>query len=246
MALSFDGVDDVVNHGDIAAMDGASALTYGGWVRQTVLDTNTALIHKFLDNASRGTGLQILATDAKKIRGFVDPGTGNGIGDSTNTVLVANTWQHIMMVFDGAGAVNADRLKIYVDGSSVALTYIGTIPATTPSNTAVFKTQGSNDVMSIGQLYAGHIKAWTAALTAAEVRQEMHSYRPIRRANLIVWSDYNDGVRARDYSGTGNHGTVTGALTTGGPPQIPHPERFIAQKHRHGGLGLWGHRVLVK
>lgn len=245
MALSFDGVDDVANHGDIAAMDGASALTYGGWVRQTTLKASIALIHKLLDNASRGTGIVGGAT-ATKIRCYVDPGTGNGVGDTTNAVLTANTWQHLMMVFDGGGATNADKLKLYIGGISVPFTFTGTIPATTPSNTATFRTQGSNDLVLIGQLYAGHIKAWTAALTAAEVFQEMNNVRPIRTANLLVWSPYIDGPNARDYSGNGNHGTVTGALMAAGPPQIGGERRFHATKHsrRQIRTGLWGQRIL--
>ena len=48
------------------------------------------------------------------------------------------------MVYDGAGATNPDRLKIYLDGSNVPLNFIsGTIPATLPD--------GGTEALQIGQ-----------------------------------------------------------------------------------------------
>ena len=35
------------------------------------------------------------------------------------------------MVFDGGGATNADRLKLYINGNPITLTYTGTIPTQT-------------------------------------------------------------------------------------------------------------------
>ena len=44
-------------------------------------------------------------------------------------VTTGGDWHHVAAVFDGSGATNADRLKIYLDGSNITGgAYSGTIP----------------------------------------------------------------------------------------------------------------------
>ncbi len=41
-------------------------------------------------------------------------------------------WHYATLIFNGAGATNADRLKLVLDGVERTLSFSGTIPATTP------------------------------------------------------------------------------------------------------------------
>ena len=242
MALDYDGVDDVVSHGDINAIDGAANLTIGFWINWTTQETNASWVSKVASVGIEGIDTEEAATNA--FRWHVSNGGWNTYG-TTGNIMVAG-WQHITLYYDGGGAANADRAKVYRNAAEASLTFTGTIPTTIGSSTEPFRVGGGGREGVFANVDIGQVKMWTASLTPLEIRQDMHSYRPVRRRNLILWSHYDDGIQARDYSGTGNHGTVTGALTEGGPPQIPHHERFMAQRLRHGGLGLWGHRLLVK
>ncbi len=49
---------------------------------------------------------------------------------------IGSNWRHYVMVFDGTGATNADRLKVYIDGVLQTLTFTGTIPSITASPAA--------------------------------------------------------------------------------------------------------------
>jgi hypothetical protein len=61
--------------------------------------------------------------------------------------ITANTWYNSVMVFDGGGATNADRLKLYINGSLIPLSFVGTIP--TQTGTMLLKG------LHIGERYSG-------------------------------------------------------------------------------------------
>lgn len=195
--------------------------------------------------ASPGTGFIIREHSASNLMRYLTNRSSVNGGVSASAIGT-NIWKHWAWVFDGAGADNATRLVLYVNGVVETLTYTGTVPTSLGDAGADTLQVGRNDESAIFyDCKIAHIKIWDAALTASEVRQEMHYFPSVRRRNLRLWSSYGRGS-ARDYSGNGNHGTITGARSAGGPPQIPHPERFIAQKLRRGGLGLWGHPILPR
>lgn len=108
-------------------------------------------------------------------------GTNWSVGQSTNnlgTVTLTNDtskFHSYGMIFDGSQTGNANRLKFRYNNASVALTYSGTIGATTGTinywffggnNRNVGATQGT--FMSG---YIGEVLIWTRALTALEQGQ---------------------------------------------------------------------------
>ncbi|HAM56723.1 MAG TPA: hypothetical protein DCQ64_15530 [Candidatus Rokubacteria bacterium] len=220
MALSFDGVDDKVDFGDINAIDGSSLLTVCVWYKPTAASDAAVIWGKVAsvggDAADlvlwHGVGDGSVGADFAFVMGTTAP-KGRVAG-----IFSAGVWVHLAIVYDGGGAANADRLKLYVNGVAQTVTFSGTIPASIGSSadTVTIGTDGANAWDLDGVL--AHLKVWTAALTAAEVAQEMESARPARTANLVQWSPLDDGVSAKDYSGSGNHGTVTGAVQIAGPP----------------------------
>ena len=78
------------------------------------------------------------------------------------------------MVFDGSQTGNANRLNFRYDRAAKTLTYTGTIPATTPSNSNWFiggdNRGGAGGALSFKFMngYIGEIMIWTRALTASE------------------------------------------------------------------------------
>jgi hypothetical protein len=210
VALDFDGVDDEVSHGDIAAIDGAAAFTMMGWFFIDTLENLGFLMGK--DGACRllmttGPGTTMTVATTAVI-------TGDSAG-----AAVAGVWAHWAYVFDGAGVGNAARLKLYKNAGEQTLAFAGVVGATLPDAGAEpFRVARNVSNAIFTDEKVALLKLWTAALSAAEVAQEMHSYRPARTANLLLWAPYDDGIAARDYSQQGNNGTVTGAAQTQGPP----------------------------
>lgn len=102
-------------------------------------------------------------------------GCANGLdayGVTASNVVVENVQQRFSVVYDGTGATNADRLKLYVDGSPVAMTFTGTIPATLPDSTPFggYST-GLNTISLAHTCRQLRIRAGVA-MTAAQVRAE--------------------------------------------------------------------------
>jgi len=206
-ALDFDGTNDLVDHGDIAAVDSASALTTMLWVRLGTAVLNEGLVTKgaeaMLYTPGDGTGI------AAGQSGVWERTTGNG-------VLAVGVWVHVAVVYDGS-LTAADRIVIYRNG--VAQSLSGTTPGTTLSDpgTAAVQTANWNGAGFIDADLA-HLRMWSRPLSGIEIQQEVFSYRPVRTQNLLLWAPYDDGLFARDYSGQGNHGAVTQAVQVPGPP----------------------------
>lgn len=216
MALNLDGTDDQIDHGDCNNLvDGAAALTFMCWIFPLVGTTRRGIMSKFTDTTTRTEFSMDISTDAEL--GFL--ASGAIFGRTAAATLVNNTLAHVAFVYNGAGAANADRCKIYKDGAEITpLTFTGTIPATLSSPSGGVIIGRAADAGSFFDATISHVKMWNAALTLAELKQEKESYHPVRTSNLILWAPYDDGTSARDYSGRGNHGTVTGAVQAAGPP----------------------------
>ncbi|MHC5113429.1 MAG: DUF2341 domain-containing protein [Planctomycetota bacterium] len=144
----FDGTDDEVSCGDIDAMDNSSYLTMTAWVKPSALLDWRAVMAKSVDWNSR-IGMHLsggsLGGNNDVLITFPD-NPGSTLGYTNANIISATVWHHWAMVFDGTQAGNSNRLKFYLDGVEQTLTYNGTIPATTPSNTQsleIAKAEGS-------------------------------------------------------------------------------------------------------
>lgn len=214
MALSFDGTDDEVDYGNQDAFDGAANLTIAFWIS---VDETTNTVSPFGRNA----------TNAGFWARTVNSGTGLDLVYNTgiictmpNLAFAQGAWAHVCHVYDGGQGVADDRGKWYVNGSVVASTYAGTIPATlADAGTSVLKIGRATTAATHLQCKMAALKIWTASLTAAEVQAEVNTVIPKRTANLYLWSPLDDALSAVDYSGNGRNGTQSGgAVQVQGPP----------------------------
>lgn len=139
-ALSFDGVDDYVDVGDVDELDGQSALSVFAWIKITKQDGRISSVVYKGGGVSRWSlsPSQASIGDDNDLLVLMNNGT-NAYGYTTGDILPLNTWTHVGFVFDGTQSDNAGRLKIYVNGVSQSVTYSLTIPATTPSNANVLE-----------------------------------------------------------------------------------------------------------
>lgn len=116
-----------VTAGDLTEIEGGSYLTVSvGAMWRTLTASNPALFSK----TSAGQDIDLLYLSGTNI--FCRVGGDAAYGYAA--VIVTGRWQHWTMVFDGTGAANADRLKLYLDGAPVTLTFVGTVGTTVPTN----------------------------------------------------------------------------------------------------------------
>ena len=109
---------------------------------------------------------------------------GQAFGRLPASAINLNQWHHLVVVFDGSGAADVDRLKFYLDGLQVTLTYPGTepIPSSLFASTADFEI-GSNT--GLARFLAGEIadvRVYNKALTAVEVHE---MWSPSTRWDLV-------------------------------------------------------------
>lgn len=209
MAIFLDGVDDTLSHGDISAFDTPTNLSYMFWGYHTSTLGNGAQ-HEILDKGASQFYCYVRTANANNIAAGVSGASERATGAD---VWPNNTWVHVALTYDSAAGT---RLVIYVDGVSQALT--GTDP-TFGDGAASGLGFSMGAALTRVAFTVAHFKAWSATLTGAEVLQEMNCVRPYRTSNLLVWSPYDDDTSTKDYSGSGNHGTVGGgAAAAAGPP----------------------------
>ncbi len=151
-ALEFNGNSSVVNLGDVAMLNAVSAFTIAFWMNQDVLDVTDAIFDKGGWGVAE-SGITILTSGGGQMYLQIDGSNQRGIFDYSLVVNVGQ-WQHLAVVFNGAGVGNTGRLQAYVDASPVALTYTGTIPAATDDLSGIDATIGRATASFDGKLDA--------------------------------------------------------------------------------------------
>jgi len=159
-SLRLDGTDD---YASIAStmLSNLSQCTVAHWVRPVSLVVQCG-IHA-VNNATTRIGFS-LAEDGNT---YILPASTAGYG------LVATpgaVWFHVCYVFDGTQTGNANRAKIYINGTQRTLTFTGTIPAATGNITGAIEIgrQAAAGVYHAG--WIGEIPIYDRAFSAEEAR----------------------------------------------------------------------------
>lgn len=184
-AVSFDRADsDYITIPDFDEADTGNKLTVSYWVNPDTVQAKDGHIMKWEeDTVTKASSWAVRATPAGDELYFfmaeapVD--AGNNYFETSNLDLSAGTWTNITFVYDGAGAGNADRLKVYKNGVQVAGSFAGTIPTTlhdTNESIAIGRRITNNPAFS--DYYDGKfddVRIYNSALSADEVGQIIRS-----------------------------------------------------------------------
>tara|TARA_Y100001938_G_scaffold150609_1_gene242397 strand:- start:491 stop:1288 length:798 start_codon:yes stop_codon:yes gene_type:complete len=233
-SLEFDSTDDYLDCGTLnTQFRDVGAFTISMWIYQEDLtDSGQNGLWGKHQNDSHRTYSFINNT------GKVYFGIANGSDSSENghgklqaaDQLSADTWYHLAFVYDGTATGNANRLKIYVDGTNKTLDFSQTIPSTTSNES----TYGSNS-LDIGRnetnsnnIFDGKIDEvgiWNVALDADAVTALYNSGKPFaidsdkgnydNASDLQVWYRMGDGTEGAsgstiyDMSSNSNDATMT-------------------------------------
>jgi hypothetical protein len=225
-ALNFDGVNDYVDNGSLNALDGATTFTIEAWAMRTTSTLSYPVIFSKSSGLGAANSINIGGWDLGNPGIYARiSGANDAFGyNSTDNLLPLNTWAHVAVVYNGAGATNAERLKIYVNGNLVNLTYVGTIPATAPI-VAANATIGI--ILGNAQRWQGpldEMRVWNVARSCEEIRQLRNCELTGSEPNLVAYYNFNQGFANENNSGVttltdatanGNNGTLTNFALTG-------------------------------
>lgn len=163
---------DIIDCGNNSNINATDKLTIAAWV----LMRSTATAVCKVTTATTGFSYNIVYNSDNRVY-FQMSGNGTTVAYS-QTQVAYNTgmWVHCVGVFDGAGAANSDRNKVYINGVQMACNFAGTIPSSLFQSSSNLKINSINNTSS-GTGKIGQVKIWKRALTATEVRYEYTSTR---------------------------------------------------------------------
>lgn len=216
-----DGVNDAGTSGPVPSLDQVTQFTWVAWMRRFATNQQC-----YIQYNPGGIGAVILHPSIE-MQCFQDGNTYWTLGDTARTFgqfvsSDALQWVCYIMVYNGAGATNADRLKAYTNGVPRTLTFTGTIPSATGLiNKAVVigRDDPSNNVFVRAQY--NDIAVYNYAMSPEQVVRRYHWA-------LLSWPGglpyVGDGFSAPTYlwfEPPGGTGHPVDRLTQLGPHGVP-------------------------
>jgi RHS repeat-associated protein len=194
-AITFNGLDSILNFGSAAALNIAGNISIEAWVKT---DRDGYIVSKGNGYAFRIYNGTLAFYDGHNwswLSGYTRYGSIN-VSD--------NNWHHVVVT--GEGTVG----RFYIDGTLDAAFTFGGIP----DNSAYPFYIGSIGVASINTLNGAIDEAavWKKALTASEVQSRYRSYTGNSQTVMTYNMDDGSAILVKDMSGNGNNGNINGAL----------------------------------
>lgn len=211
LVIDLDSTNDDINLGAVGLLRSQSQFTVVSWFRQA----NAATFYRaILSHAQSGDGTnraliyQTLVASGDSALFF---GSGVGYGYTATGIFTANEWHCGGWTFNGAGAANADRAKIYKNGTELSLSFSGTIPATTHLQNYAHTIGAEHATAPSFNGQIAGVLLWHRPLSVNEHRQLYEIgptglfQRRTRKYVLIESAASGDGVGAAD-----GHATASG------------------------------------
>ncbi len=209
--LSFDGVDDYVDLGDISELNGVQTFTIEGRFYPTSVTGTYNIFSKVID-----------ATHDIRIRMdggsfFVEIGDGSDfIYEWTNfsTTFTTPQWIHFAVTYDGFAVGLTNRLKMYFNGTEITtnLTDSGTLPTNTDDLSGYDALLSSTADFFAGSM--DEFRIWDDVRTSGEISANMNKkiIDPSADASLIAYYRMDEGTGTTLGDDKGSYdGTIYGA-----------------------------------
>jgi len=198
-----------VNGGNVTSLNSTNKFTIESWVKFDNVGLSRTVMSKLNNTNNR----IVLQTETDNSLYVVVANGSNAYGRTPINSIAANQWYHFAMVYDGTQSTNAARLKFYINGNPITLTYTGTIPATTATNTNGLLFGGYNEL--VGNI--DEVRIWNNNLSAATLLawkdKALGSCHP-NSANLQLYWQFNDSSNPA-VAVPGLSTTYTGNITNG-------------------------------
>jgi hypothetical protein len=170
-SIVFDGVDDYVSVAKQTAFVNASQFTLTAWMKRR-LSSSKVICYQGAD-LNNDVAFELWND------GNVYFEVGNASNVAGYTANTSTNWQYLTMVFDGTLTGDSNRLKGYINGNLLSLTFIGgSVPSTSGPSNSVFSignTQGIGGNFSDGNI--AQVFIYNRALSASEVQQNFNATR---------------------------------------------------------------------
>jgi hypothetical protein len=180
-AINFDANSEYVDFGNISTIENQSEFTVSAWMKRNSSNA------KVLVGTSSGTdGVYIDFWNDS--RAYFAMSNASGF-DEGSIVLNDTDWHLMTLVYDGSLSGNANRLKGFIDGTQVPLSFSGTVGATSPAGTLDFNigtwpSQGEHSRGSVDD-----IRVYSRALSNIDVAKLYLSYEgSIQFCNGSTWT----------------------------------------------------------
>ena len=167
-AYDFDGTDDYISNSSLDLRN-LPALSYSAWIYDTRTTSPISAMFSFGKPGSASYPDDILFFQNTRTHAQVNNGQD---GSAYSASSSKNSWHHFSVVFDGAGSGNSGRLRLFVDGVQISMTYAYTVPASTSAINPFETRIGSYTGFPNGNFFQGKqddIRVFTRVLTQAEI-----------------------------------------------------------------------------
>ena len=217
-SMDFDGTD-YIDCGNISSIPSATELSVSFWANTDSTSQNQVV---FGDNSS--TPIFSFEYWGSNNRMYFEYGTGTFAYLTLTSVVTAGSWHNVVLVYNGSGASNTDKVKIYVDGvdKSSLLTYTGAIPASLSSSIGDFWIGNGQKYNAPFNGKMSNVSVFNKALSQNEILTIYNSGAPNDISSLSPvgwWSLSGDSYFATnwicpDLSANSNNGTGKGLPVT--------------------------------
>lgn len=221
-ALNFDGMDDLVDVGDISVLNGVSQYTIEAWVKfERFTEWDTVYV-KRVANEDRAALLQVY-DDSGHIAITVDDGYFY-----TESPLTVNRWYHTAVVYDGTQTNSVNRLNLFIDGSPVALVALygpDRVPATTSTTASRFvlgaeysgtePIDSDSEVIAFFKGWIDELRIWNLPRTQAQIQADMARELTGSESGLEIYYNFSDGTPCGDNTSLTALGDAAGAAQNG-------------------------------
>lgn len=214
-ALDFDGVNDIVNLGNVSTMDFDFNMPFSieTWVRVDASTTsNGNFLTKFDGSTFVGYTFGYLGSTGALNFGIAHLGVSQFFEVRSNAGfdIRDGKWHHIAVTYDGSG--NATGATIYIDGVNRT-----TVAAAGTISTSIRTTAPA----IIGNYHAGseflegsldELRVWNSERSGTEIRENMHLTQKGCETGLVAYYQFNEAPSTTtlpDLAG-GNNGTLSG------------------------------------
>jgi hypothetical protein len=230
VAIGFDGVDDKIDYANhLTAFDGATKLTISVWVYPQNGGNNFGYWIDAMGAASgegNTHGWAVLRDGADETTLFLAFRNASSTESATapNGTLTADTWKHVYIVYDGTQAAANDRVKLWVNGSTVSLTYFGTQPSSLGTTDQAVRLGSGESLFGKGRL--AELGIWTDAIPPTGTSPMNELLNVLRRGTSPLWYRHNllfyaPLIRtAEDRLGRSGTATVTGTTVESHLPML--------------------------
>jgi len=213
---SFNFVDDKIEIQNIGNLfSGITNFSFSGWFNLTSFGSQQ--VFNILEGNNSRFGIN---TFNNQLRFNIYPGVAY-IANLQNITSV-NQWFHYAGVFNGAGASDTDRLKLYINGQPQTVIYYTTTPNSFPTllSTADISIGGALSPFNGMTGKSSNIQLWNTTLSEPEIETIYNNGVPLTTAiatdNLKAWykldntATFSTNWSIPDASGNGNTGTSSG------------------------------------